>query len=271
MNIDSQDKYIWFVRHAQTIQNVNPNMVGVPNEDIPLSAAGVIQAQHFADISDLKADKIYMSPYKRAIRTAAPYIAKLIEDEHYPMLTVDKTLKEFNYYNTNIRDAVNSCSGKPDLCYKLIQHYWEELNPSASDGYATENYMQFVARVVTFLSSLININNTGTMVVFSHYYFITCIDNIFKASVDVDNLANDNVFDLPGVCDRIAQDTEVIKELMENNRFDSNSEIQNCKALYVHLRPYQPMSPVYKVLEYGYRDRVSMDDNGIVEADIVAE
>lgn len=269
MPIDSNDKYIWLVRHGESIQNVNPNMVKLDNNEIPLTAKGLDQAREFANLSEPIADRIFISPHERAINTAAPFIVKHVNNDKFPIITIDKALTEFSYYDTTLRDALHSANGSSDTFNKIIEHYWEECDTAASHGYGTENYCQFLARVVTFLSSILNVNVKGNIVAFSHYYVITCIDNIFQGSVDIDDLENDNVFDLAGACHRIEQDPDILKELMINNAYDFRSPIQNCTALYIHLRPYGDGSPLYRVIEYGYRKQVT--PNGIMGEDVLAE
>ena len=265
MNYGDNDKYIWFVRHGESRQNLSPTMTHVPNEQIPLSDKGVEQAKHLAEISEVKADKIYISPYERAIHTATPYIHKLVEEGHFPMITVDKALKEFNYYNTNIRDALYVQTGGTDTFTKILDHYWEELDVNASHGYATESFQEFLARVVVFLSNLINVHNYGNLVVFSHYYVITCIRNIFIAGVGED----DTYFNLPAMLDALTKNPQLLKKLMQANQFDENTDITNCSAFYVHLTPYSPNSPRYNVVEMGFRNGVNKD--AIVGEDIVVK
>ena len=271
MPIDSNDKYIWFVRHAESIQNIEPMITNISNKDIPLTDAGRDHAHQFANISSNIADKIFVSPYKRAISTAAPFITNHYIGGKTPETIVDDNLREFQPYNSDLRDAICYLSDAAKrYCYQNhIKKYWEDLNPYKCDGCGSETYSQFVARVVTFLSSILNRNVKGNIVVFSHYHVITLIDNLFQGNIDIDNLDTDNIFDLAGSCERIDRDPDILKELMINTEYDSDSPIQNCTALYIRLRPYDDNSPLYRVIEYGYRDRV--DVNGTMGEDILAE
>jgi hypothetical protein len=110
------------------------------------------------------------------------------------------------------------------------------------------------------------------MVVFSHYYVITCIRNLFEGSIDVDNLGSGNeIFDLPAIADNIAHDETLLKEMLANNGWDNSDPIGNCQALYIHLRPYSPTGTAYRVLDYKITDRLEEIKDGTVGEDYLAE
>ena len=79
---------LYFVRHGETVWNTERRYQGMT--DIELSEEGIKQAQCVAErFKNIKIDKIYASPLKRAMETA-----KKIADEKGLDIIAEKNFRE---------------------------------------------------------------------------------------------------------------------------------------------------------------------------------
>jgi hypothetical protein len=210
-----------------------------------------------------------MSPYKRCIFTAAPYIDKLITSGHIPEMGILEELHEFHYYNEKIQDSLNRIGGMINH-YEIIKQYWRDLNIHRYEGSGTETYLDFLNRVIRALNIILNAKKEHTLV-FTHYYVITCIENLIKASIDINKLEEAQYLNIGFLTARGINDRAFAKEMMSKNAFVNETAIPNCNALYLHIKAdscsYEFNS--FKVVGFGRVDRI--DKNGLMGENIVAE
>ena len=82
---------IYFVRHGQTDYNLKEIIQGA--SDIELNETGIKQAYQTKEkLKDIKFDKIYSSPLKRAKKTA-----EIIGEDRKITVEVDDRLKEISF------------------------------------------------------------------------------------------------------------------------------------------------------------------------------
>jgi broad specificity phosphatase PhoE len=91
--LDYHEFYLTLIRHGQSTQNQNPDLMGqLP--DVPLSEKGLKQAQRLGERLKLNPwDKVYSSPYTRAIGTA------MIATGLGPEITLVPDLREYSAGN----------------------------------------------------------------------------------------------------------------------------------------------------------------------------
>ena len=130
---------IYIVRHGQT--NMNHRKVLQGRSDVPLDEIGIAQAHVAAEkLTDIRFDRVYTSPLKRAIQTAkiiAPYVEPVIESR----------LIEMDYGTYEGCDLTQ-------LPPEIITFFSDFVHNPAPDG--MEQLSDVVARVGSFLEELRN-------------------------------------------------------------------------------------------------------------------
>ncbi|MBQ9689241.1 MAG: histidine phosphatase family protein, partial [Candidatus Methanomethylophilaceae archaeon] len=110
---------LYIVRHGQT--DLNSRKVLQGRSDHPLNAVGEEQAREIGDVlSDVRFDRVFSSPLKRAVRTAeiiAPYA---------PM-TIDERLIEMEY-------GPYEGLGLDSLPVEVLEFFSDFVNNSAPEG-----------------------------------------------------------------------------------------------------------------------------------------
>jgi broad specificity phosphatase PhoE len=139
---------IYFIRHGETDYNKVKRFQG--HLDIPLNQKGVVQAKLALEGSkNLKIDKIYYSPLKRAAETA-----NIINSFHNAKMIKDDRIKEIN---------MGSLQGKYKDKLKKFEQILAYTNPERFGG---ESHEQFCKRVKSFLDEIIN--STENILIVSH-------------------------------------------------------------------------------------------------------
>ncbi len=128
---------IYIVRHGQTAMNNRKALQG--RSDYPLNEAGSVQALSAAEsLKDIRFDRVYTSPLKRAFQTAkiiAPYIEPII----------DNRLIEMDYGPYEGCDLTR-------LPPEIVAFFSDFVHHPAPDG--MEQLSAVVARVGAFLEEL---------------------------------------------------------------------------------------------------------------------
>ena len=140
-------KNIYFVRHGQTDYNLNEIIQGAT--DIELNETGIKQAYEAKEkLKNIKFDKIYSSPLKRAKKTA-----DIIGEERNIEVEVDERLKEISF-------GINEGNKFGSYDYHGFWNYHEpHLYPEAED------VRDFVKRVSNFLDSLKDVDAENILLV----------------------------------------------------------------------------------------------------------
>ena len=142
-------KNIYFVRHGQTDYNLKEIIQGA--SDIELNETGIKQAYQTKEkLKDIKFDKIYSSPLKRAKKTA-----EIIGEDRKITVEVDDRLKEISF-------GINEGNK-----YGTYDYYgfWNYNNPHLYSE--AEDVRDFLKRVSNFLDSLNNID-AGNILLVAH-------------------------------------------------------------------------------------------------------
>lgn len=158
----TQDKTIYFVRHGQSIDNVEPVFQGV---DSPLSPEGEKQAGQIANrLSHLEFEALVASPVKRAKQTAEAIAKATGKNIHFSDLFVER-----------IKPS-SVGEGKPwkDKEAQRIWREWDETYLSANSNVKFEdgeNYVEIIKRADDALKYLLD-RPEQTIVVVTHGYFL---------------------------------------------------------------------------------------------------
>ena len=152
---------LYFIRHAETIYRAE-------DEDFnrPLSARGIEDAKELVDIfKDINIDKIYASPYFRAIDTIK-YIAK---DKELSIELMDN-LKERKVADHYIDDF-----------FEYANNQWNDFEYSLPGG---ESLKEVQERGLKALNKIVNNHEAGNIIVAGHGTWLGVILNYFDESFD---------------------------------------------------------------------------------------
>lgn len=156
---------ILLIRHAEAVPPKDGT--GAESElDRPLTARGARDAEVLAEtLAGLKPDRIYSSPYRRAIQTVAPIAnqrgleIELIED---------------------LRERVLSPGPVSDFREQL-QRCWRDFDYAMPEG---ESNRTAQARVIAVFEELRRLHREGILVVGSHGNLISLALHTFEPQVD---------------------------------------------------------------------------------------
>lgn len=143
-------------RHGETCGNTRGTLLGWTDEE--LNITGLMQSEILRDrLGDIKFDKIYSSPLKRARRTA-----EIINERQNLEIIYTESLKERNF---GIWDNLTL----DDIRDKYPEDYcnWERdwINYHIKEG---ESALDSYLRAVEFIERDILGNNTGTYLLVTH-------------------------------------------------------------------------------------------------------
>ncbi|SIR98373.1 Broad specificity phosphatase PhoE [Moraxella cuniculi DSM 21768] len=157
-------KKIYLIRHGQSEANAGTTVY--PNETIPLSRLGSVQAWHLAQwlhttIQDV--DAVFVSPYLRTQQTAQPYLTKtdLIPSVLPCLQELDMLAFE------NIASLSFAEIGA------LAEKFWQQDN-HYRDGENTDSFDDFVKRVQAARQHFEQMAD-GTYVMFGHGIWISML------------------------------------------------------------------------------------------------
>lgn len=147
---------IYLIRHAKSAANDNGLFGGITDYD--LSVLGQEQADNLAErLCNLKIDKIYSSPLKRAIQTISP-LAKQLNQE----INIVKALIEINVgeWENISRDELRKLYPKENDYIDRTEHY---------TGMKGQEKTEVVAdRMFEAISKIAEENTNKTIVIVSH-------------------------------------------------------------------------------------------------------
>lgn len=129
---------LYLARHGRSKTNEPGGYWAYGPQSIPLSPEGERQAAQFAQDWQIKPDIFVASPYTRSIQTLAPLVRKF----NAPVLTLP--VQEFTYWNLLMTPS-EYAGRQADL--KL---YWDQLDTLAKRGEGSENFEEFLVRVLAF-------------------------------------------------------------------------------------------------------------------------
>ena len=145
---------LYLVRHGQSTANAGG--LTMAHAAIPLSPLGVAQAEGLAGLLDAEPSRILVSSYTRALKTAAPYCARV----HRPA-EVHPLLHEFSALDADQLQGMMGAQRRP-----LADAYWATADTQLRTGPKAETFAEFNARVDAFVPELARLPDRS--VLFGH-------------------------------------------------------------------------------------------------------
>ncbi|MEA4973298.1 Phosphoserine phosphatase 1 [bioreactor metagenome] len=146
---------LYFMRHGETVWNTERRYQGMT--DIELSAEGIKQAECVTErFKNIRIDKIYSSPLKRAMLTAKP----IAENKGLEIITED-AFREIHF---------GEWEGKtvPDLTEKYGDSYINFIREPHNYGFpGEENIDNVIKRIKPSIDRIIE-NEDGNVLIISH-------------------------------------------------------------------------------------------------------
>jgi probable phosphoglycerate mutase len=149
----------WLVRHGQSTSNAGLPATG--HGEVPLTDLGREQAHDVANLVRKQPDLLVVSPYLRAVDTAAPIRARwpLTRCETWP-------IQELTYLSPARCRGTTAETRRP-----LIEAYWERCDPDYRDGPDAESFRSFMARLLDFHRRLLAADGDFAVVVGHGQFF----------------------------------------------------------------------------------------------------
>jgi len=129
---------ITFIRHGQSLANVGG--VTMEHHAIPLTELGRRQAELLALLLPQEPGDILVSPFERALSTAAPFEARLTRKAR-----IYETLREFETIDPALLEGMTGEQRRP-----IVEGYWSEADPDRRFGARAETFREFAGRVEAF-------------------------------------------------------------------------------------------------------------------------
>ena len=151
---------VQLVRHGESLANAG-QVTDHPAE-IPLTAAGMEQAEAICRSLTLPPTAVFCSPFLRARQTAAPIARRFgVSLEIWP-------IQEFTYL------APARCAGTTAAERReWVEAYWLRCDPAYIDGPGAESFAQLVDRVRATLDRLLHYS--GSLLMIGHGQFMQAL------------------------------------------------------------------------------------------------
>jgi broad specificity phosphatase PhoE len=146
---------IYLIRHAQS--QANAGGMTLENPIVPLTALGELQARALAPLLLPTRVRIWSSPFKRTLDTAAPYCARM-----GVTAAVHDDLREFETVDT-VQLRGSPCEERESV----VAGYWMKSDPGHRSGPGAETFREFHARVARASHQFLPTLPDGT-IVFAH-------------------------------------------------------------------------------------------------------
>lgn len=151
-------KKLYLIRHAESYNNIETQNY---HYDSTLTNLGKKQSVHIAMFLDDNIDLIIHSKLTRTKETADFTIQRFFN------ATVQQwCVQEFNYLGENNATIIEKQKRKHNK-----KNYWSQKNPNYRFNDQAESFFDFLDRVESFVTKIIE-SNSNAIVVFSHKYFI---------------------------------------------------------------------------------------------------
>ncbi len=147
---------VYFIRHAESDTNVRDREIR------PLTEKGLQDAKSITSLfREIKVDRIYSSPYKRAVDTVSP-----LADMRKLDITIIDDFKERR------SDSIKSIE-----LTELIKQQWNDFSYTLSDG---ECYSEVQQRNIKALHRVLSENEGGTVVIGTHGISLCTVMNFYR-------------------------------------------------------------------------------------------
>jgi broad specificity phosphatase PhoE len=160
---------ILLVRHAESTTNAG-GRAPWRNDDVPLTATGVRDAQALAARITRPPGLIVTSPYLRARQTAAPLCAK------FPSVPVETwAVHEFTYLDDRLCKGTTAEQRRP-----LRNAFWARMDPDWRHAADTECFTEFAMRVREAIDKARN-RDEDALYMFTHALVIRLAQTMRRA------------------------------------------------------------------------------------------
>lgn len=146
---------VYLIRHGQSQANVGG--ITLANPIVPLTELGHLQAQTLAPLLPATPVRIWASPFKRALDTAAPYCARMGQTA-----ATHDDLREFETVDTVQMSGSSSMAREA-----VVARYWLNSDPEQRTGPLAETFREFHDRVTRTRTRFLPALPDGTMI-FGH-------------------------------------------------------------------------------------------------------
>jgi broad specificity phosphatase PhoE len=146
---------VYLIRHGQSQANVGG--ITLANPIVPLTELGQLQAQALAQLLTPSSVKIWASPFRRALDTAAPYCARMGRSA-----ATHDDLREFETVDTAQMSGSSSAEREA-----VVARYWIKSDPEQRTGPAAETFREFHDRIARVRTQFLPALPDGTMI-FGH-------------------------------------------------------------------------------------------------------
>lgn len=209
---------IYFVRHGQTQYNLEQRFQG-GRVDSPLLTSGIRGAQQAgAYLADVHFARVYSSPQKRALDTAA-YITAA--NRWHPQIKLAPNLREMDFGDW---DGQLEKDVQPQAQLDIVVHHPDQYRPELAGG--GESYPQFVARITQAVHAAVaevGVDSTRPLLIVSHGLVTTMsIKALLGVSIaDIRKPLVINGRELPTVGYGIVDnDSLTVVETLDNRHFE---------------------------------------------------
>ncbi|MGD0443739.1 MAG: histidine phosphatase family protein [Edaphobacter sp.] len=176
---------IILVRHGQSLANAGGKTAD--HDTNPLTELGRVQAKKFAEHIDCTPTLIVTSPFLRAQQTAEPL------RQRFPNVPVEEwPIQEFTFLEPSLHRNTSETDRDPH-----VSNYWQWRDAAYVDGPGAESFTSFLDRAREAMrrlvdGELVNGDQGGCIVIFSHGYFMQAIRMVllFPNATDAELMAN---------------------------------------------------------------------------------
>lgn len=162
-------KKVWFIRHAESAANANPNHRSASADSIELSSVGLEQAKGVSKLFNTAPNLIVTSPYLRTKQTARGLLERFPEVSHeeWPVF-------EFSYLS-----PLKYNNSTPEERRPHAKKFWETCDPQYCDGDGAESFSDLLNRAEKVYKKIIE-REENFIVIFSHGQFMSAFDWLIK-------------------------------------------------------------------------------------------
>ncbi|MBD3318669.1 hypothetical protein GF342_02050 [Candidatus Woesearchaeota archaeon] len=159
--------HLYLIRHGQSLSNTEEDLIGGRQNDTPLTATGIRQAQLLGDRwkkMGAHFDKVFVSPAKRTLDTARISLKAINRSAD---LEIRDTLQELTHgqWDRQVRSKIYT----PKLLAVINANNWEFTPPGGESQRMVEK------RMLSWLQDDIFSLKEGTFAMFGHGMAIKCL------------------------------------------------------------------------------------------------
>ncbi len=163
--------HLYLIRHGQSHMNITPHLVGGRSEKSPLSQLGEDQAVALYRLfhnNGIRFDKVYSSPFSRAIRTA-----EISLGSSFPIITDDRLIEySAGDWESRPRSEVQTSKVKHQMAEMTVDFQPPNGESQRQVSLRVADWLQ---EVILKNQELLSSGQTQSIAVFSHGLTIKCL------------------------------------------------------------------------------------------------